>query len=141
MANIPSKFFLYFIILTLLTAGIAPFAMQRVAHPDGEIANAKAAGNMGVIFTLPTMATASIEDVAREAPDTMKWAQFFIYKDKQLTQHMVERAEKAGFNAIVITVDVAVFGLRRANMRNNFSLPHDTASVMFISTYLDFSLI
>lgn len=131
----PQKFpfFYYF----NFTVGIAPFAMQRVAHPDGEVANAKAAGNMGVVFTLPTMATTSIEDVAHEAPDTMKWAQFFIYKDKQLTQHMVERAEKAGFNAIVVTVDCAVFGLRRANMRNKFSLPHDTAYVVFISSYLD----
>lgn len=109
--------------------GIAPFALQRVAHPDGEVANAKAAGNMGVIFTLPTMSTASIEEVAREAPKTLKWAQLFIYKDKQLTQHMVERAEKAQFNAIVITVDAPVFGLRRANMRNKFNLPHETAYV------------
>lgn len=125
-----SKFiFLFFqkVLILKIKPGVAPFAMQRVAHPDGEVANAKAAGNLGVVFTLPTMATTSIEDVAQQAPNTIKWAQFFIYKDKQLTQHMVERAEKAGFNGIVITVDCAVFGLRRANMRNKFNLPHDTA--------------
>lgn len=118
--------------------------MQRVAHPDGEVANAKAAGKAGVLFTLPTMATTSIEDVAQEAPKTLKWAQFFIYKDRKLTQNMIERAEKAGFNGIVITVDCAKLGLRRANMRNKFHLPAETAYehrfkvIRFISKQLNY---
>lgn len=62
--------------------GIAPTAMQKMAHPDGEIGNAKAAGAMGSIFILSTLSTTSIEDVAAGAPDTHKWFQLYVYKDR-----------------------------------------------------------
>ncbi|XP_062559277.1 uncharacterized protein LOC134224054 [Armigeres subalbatus] len=103
--------------------GIAPTAMQRMAHPDGEVANAKAAASRGVAFTLSTIATSSMEQVATGAPGSPKWFQLYIYRDRKLTESLVRRAEKAGFKAIVLTVDAPVFGLRRADMRNKFSLP------------------
>lgn len=62
--------------------GIAPTAMQKMAHSDGEGGNAKAAGEMGSIFTLSTLATMSIEEVAKVAPNTDKWFQLYVYKDR-----------------------------------------------------------
>lgn len=103
--------------------GISPTAMQRMAHPLGEVANAKAAASRGVGFTLSTIATSSIEEVAAGTPKSPKWFQLYIYRDRKLTENLVRRAEKAGFKAIVLTVDAPMFGLRRADMRNKFSLP------------------
>ncbi|KAF2880613.1 hypothetical protein ILUMI_25553 [Ignelater luminosus] len=103
--------------------GIAPTAMQRMAHPEGECANAKAAQSMGTIFTLSTIATSSIEEVADAAPLAIKWFQLYIYNDREVTRSLVKRAEKAGFRALVLTVDAPIFGLRLADIRNNFTLP------------------
>lgn len=103
--------------------GIAPTAMQRMAHPDGEVANAKAAGNSGIVFTLSTIATSSVEELGEKAENTQKWFQLYIYKDRELTRRLVERAETAGFKALVLTVDAPIFGLRRADMINKFTLP------------------
>ncbi|XP_013148661.1 PREDICTED: hydroxyacid oxidase 1 [Papilio polytes] len=106
-----------------MPVGISPTAMQRMAHPDGEIANAKAAEKEGVIFTLSTLATSSIEEVAKAAPRAVKWFQLYIYNDREVTRNLVLRAERAGFKAIALTVDTPVFGLRRADVHNRFSLP------------------
>ncbi|XP_028175099.1 hydroxyacid oxidase 1 isoform X2 [Ostrinia furnacalis] len=103
--------------------GISPTAMQRMAHPDGELANAKAAEAEGTIFTLSTIATSSIEEVAEAAPKAIKWFQLYIYNDREVTKNLVKRAEKAGFKAIALTVDTPLFGLRRADVRNKFTLP------------------
>jgi len=103
--------------------GVAPTAMQRMAHPDGEAATARAAGALGTCFTLSTIATTSIEDVARQARDTVKFFQLYIYKDRSVTEALVRRAEAAGFTAIALTVDATSFGIRRADARNKFSLP------------------
>lgn len=103
--------------------GICPTAMQKMAHPDGELANARAAEKAGIIFTLSTISTSSIEEVAQAAPKCIKWFQLYIYKDRDATKKLVRRAELAGFKAIVLTVDAPVFGVRRADIRNNFNLP------------------
>lgn len=103
--------------------GISPTAMQRMAHPDGEVANAKAAASRHVPFTLSTISTSSIEEVASATPGAPKWFQLYIHRDRQLTEELVRRAEQAGFRAIVLTVDAPLFGLRRADLRNKFSLP------------------
>lgn len=103
--------------------GISPTAMQRMAHPEGEVANARAAASRGVAFTLSTISTSSIEEVADATPGSVKWFQLYIYRDRKLTESLVRRAEKAGFRAIVLTVDAPLFGLRRADLRNKFSLP------------------
>jgi len=103
--------------------GVSPFAIQQGAHPDGELANARAAGAAGTVFILSTLTTYSLEDVAAAAPDTIKWFQLYVYKDRDLTRALVQRAEKAGFKALVLTVDANVFGIRYADKRNNFNLP------------------
>ncbi|XP_058831022.1 uncharacterized protein LOC131689745 [Topomyia yanbarensis] len=106
-----------------MPVGISPTAMQRMAHHDGEVANAKAAASRGVGFTLSTISTSSIEEVAAGTPKSPKWFQLYIYKDRKITESLVRRAEKAGFRTIVLTVDAPMFGLRRPDMRNKFSLP------------------
>lgn len=103
--------------------GIASTAMQRMAHADGEVANAKAAGKSGSIFVLSTLATSSMKELAEQAPETEKWFQLYIYKNRLLTEDLVRTAEKCGFKAIVLTVDAPVFGIRRRDVRNKFTLP------------------
>ncbi|XP_024888011.1 hydroxyacid oxidase 1 [Temnothorax curvispinosus] len=103
--------------------GVAPTAMQRMAHPDGECANARAAQAAGTIFILSTIATSSIEEVAEAAPKGIKWFQLYIYNDRNVTLNLIKRAERAGFKALVLTVDAPFFGDRRPDLRNKFSLP------------------
>lgn len=104
--------------------GVAPTAMQRMAHPDGECANARAAQAAGTIFTLSTIATSSIEEVAEAAPKGIKWLQLYVYTDRNITLNLIRRAERAGFKALVLTIDAPIFGDRRADLRNKFSLPN-----------------
>ncbi|XP_055317179.1 uncharacterized protein LOC129576311 isoform X2 [Sitodiplosis mosellana] len=100
---------------------IAPTAMQKMAHAEGELATAK--GTINTIYTMSTLSTSSIEEVGEAAPDTNKFYQLYIYKDRELTKNLVRRAEKAGFKALVLTVDAPVFGPRRCDIRNKFELP------------------
>ncbi|XP_031629733.1 peroxisomal (S)-2-hydroxy-acid oxidase GLO3 [Contarinia nasturtii] len=102
---------------------IAPTAMQKMAHFDGEMATAKAAGNFNTIYTMSTLSTCSIEEVENAAPGTNKFYQLYIYKDRELTKNLICRAEKAGFKALVLTVDAPIFGQRRSDVRNKFELP------------------
>ncbi|KOC59761.1 Hydroxyacid oxidase 1 [Habropoda laboriosa] len=103
---------------------VAPAAMQRMAHPDGECGNARAAQEAGTIYTLSTISTSSIEEVAEAAPKGIKWFQLYIYNDRNVTLNLVKRAERAGFKALVLTVDAPLFGDRRSDIRNKFSLPN-----------------
>lgn len=82
-----------------------------------------AAANIKTIYTMSTLSTTSIEDVAVAGPEALKWFQLYIYKDRELTKQLVRRAEAAGFKALVLTVDAPIFGLRRSDVRNQFELP------------------
>ncbi|XP_044750644.1 hydroxyacid oxidase 1 [Coccinella septempunctata] len=117
--------------------GIAPTAMQRMAHPEGELANARAAQAMGTIYILSTLATSSIEEVAEAAPDCTKWFQLYIFKDRSVTKDLVLRAERSGFKALVLTVDAPVFGIRLADVRNGFNLPQHLRLANFTNVNLD----
>jgi len=122
--------------------GVSPTAMQRMAHPDGECANARgknlralrktpADGKISfaaveaaeTVFILSTIATSSIEEVAEAAPGAIKWFQLYVYFDRSITLGLIRRAEKAGFKALVLTVDTPLFGDRRCDVRNKFALP------------------
>lgn len=103
--------------------GIAPTAMHRMAHPDGECATARAAQEQGTIYIMSTLSTSSIEEVARAAPTGIKWFQLYIYTDREVTKNLIRRAENAGFKALVLTVDTPMFGLRLDDIRNEFTLP------------------
>lgn len=101
---------------------IAPCAMQKLAHPDGEIATARAAEKAGVPMVLSTLSTFSLEDVSA-ASSALKWFQLYVYKDRDLTRSLVERAEAAGYEALVVTVDSPILGRRERDIRNRFQLP------------------
>jgi 4-hydroxymandelate oxidase len=102
---------------------IAPMAAHRLAHPDGEVATARAAAAAGVPFMLSTMSTRSIEAVAEAAPDGVRWFQLYAQVDPQFSRRFVERAAAAGYSAIVLTVDLPVMGYRERDRRNGFELP------------------
>jgi len=101
---------------------LAPTSFQQLAHPDGELATARAAHRAGTIMTLSTFSTRSLEDVQRATPGP-KWFQLYVHKDRGLTRSLVTRAHLAGYQALVLTVDVPVLGRRERDIRNAFVLP------------------
>ena len=103
---------------------IAPTAFHRMAHPAGEVATVKAAGTAGTIMILSTLSTTSIEEVLKEAVGPV-WFQLYVYKDRQATAALVQRAESAGCAAMVLTVDAQIWGRRECDVRNRFQLPAD----------------
>ncbi len=100
---------------------IAPMAYQKLAHKDGELAVARAAASCAVPYVVSTMATTGLEEIAK-VPGP-KWFQLYCHKDRAITQDLVERAEAAGYTALVVTVDAPVLGRRIADERNGFELP------------------
>jgi L-lactate dehydrogenase (cytochrome) len=101
---------------------IAPIGFTRVASPGGELDIARAAARHGLPFTLSTLATRSIEEVAA-CSNGPKWLQVYVWRDRGLVKDMLARADQAGYEAIVITVDTAVLGRRERDTRNGFTMP------------------
>lgn len=104
---------------------VAPTAFHKLAHPDGELASLRAAARAGTVFILSSLSNTSLEDAGREAArvGVPFWFQLYIYKDRAVTEALVRRAEAAGAQAIVLTVDAVVWGTREADTRNSFRLP------------------
>lgn len=101
---------------------LAPTALHRLVHEDGELATARAAAALNTVMTLSTVASQSIEDVAAEA-DGLKWFQLYCFKEREASKYLVERVEAEGFKAICLTVDTPRMGRREADIRNSFHLP------------------
>lgn len=101
---------------------IAPTGFQQLAHPDGELATARAASAAGTVMVLSTFSTVSLEDVAAAASGP-KWFQLYVHKDRGLTRDLVQRAAAAGYGALVLTVDVPMIGRQERDLRNGFALP------------------
>ncbi len=106
-----------------LPFGIAPTGFTRMMHTEGEIAGAKAAEKFGIPFSLSTMGTSSIEDVAKAAPNGRNWFQLYMWKDRDRSMALVDRAAKAGFDTLLVTVDVPVAGARLRDSRNGMTIP------------------
>jgi L-lactate dehydrogenase (cytochrome) len=106
-----------------LPFALAPTGFTRMMHHEGERAAARAAQRAGVTFTLSTMGTTSIEQVADEAPDAYKWFQLCVWRDRAAGKDLIERARAAGFEALVLTVDTAVAGARMRDVRNGLTIP------------------
>ncbi|HEY9578177.1 MAG TPA: alpha-hydroxy-acid oxidizing protein [Pseudobacillus sp.] len=100
---------------------LAPIGMQKLAHSEGELASVKAAASLNIPFILSTVASHSIEEVASAAPTGSKWFQLYWSNNEEVSFSMVERAEKAGYEAIVITVDTVRPGFRDTDIRSGFS--------------------
>jgi L-lactate dehydrogenase (cytochrome) len=101
---------------------LAPTGFTRVASPGGELDAARAAARAQLPFTLSTMATRSIEEVAAVSSGR-KWFQVYVWRDRGLVKEMLARAAASGYEAIVITVDTAMLGRRERDVRHGFTLP------------------
>jgi isopentenyl diphosphate isomerase/L-lactate dehydrogenase-like FMN-dependent dehydrogenase len=101
---------------------LAPTALNRVGHPDGELAVARAAGAAGTLFCTSTVASFTLEEVAA-ASTGPRWFQLYMYRDRGVTENLVRRAEASGYRAIVLTVDTPRLGRRERDVRHRFALP------------------
>lgn len=102
---------------------IAPTGFTRLMHTSGEIAGASAAAAAGIPFSLSTLGTASIEDVVDAVPQGRKWFQLYMWRDRDRSMALVRRAADAGFDTLLVTVDVPVAGARLRDTRNGMSIP------------------
>jgi 4-hydroxymandelate oxidase len=101
---------------------LAPTALNRLGHPDGEVAAARAAGAAGTVMVLSTTASSTIEEVAAAATGAL-WFQLYVYRDRAVTRDLVRRAEAMNYRALVLTVDMPRMGRRERDLRNRFTLP------------------
>lgn len=106
-----------------LPFGIAPTGFTRMMHTEGEIAGARAASKFGIPFSLSTLGTTSIEDVVAAAPQGHNWFQLYMWKDREASMALVERAAKVGVDHLLLTVDVPVAGARLRDVRNGLTVP------------------
>jgi 4-hydroxymandelate oxidase len=100
---------------------IGPTAFHALACADGELATARAAKNVGAVFTLSTLSNCSMEEINKIGGHL--WYQLYVYRNREITKKLVERAEKLGYRALVITVDSQITGRRERDIRNSFTLP------------------
>ena len=96
---------------------VAPTAYQRLAHPEGEEATARAAAATGTVMCLSTLATSSPEQVAAAAPEGTRWFQLYVFKDRGVSREIVARVAASGYEALVVTVDLTLFGRRERELR------------------------
>ncbi|MDD4866964.1 MAG: alpha-hydroxy acid oxidase [Mycobacterium sp.] len=106
-----------------LPFGIAPTGFTRLMHTGGEIAGAGAAARAGIPFSLSTLGTCSIEDLATAVPHGRKWFQLYMWRDRDRSMALVRRAAGAGFDTLLVTVDVPVAGARLRDNRNGMTIP------------------
>ncbi|MGO2053299.1 alpha-hydroxy acid oxidase [Glutamicibacter sp. AOP38-B1-38] len=118
-----------------LPFGIAPTGFTRFMQSEGEIGGSRAAARAGIPFSLSTMGTRSIEEVAQAAPEGRKWFQLYLWKDREKSAALVNRAQTAGFDTLLVTVDTPVAGQRHRDTRNGMKIPPE----LTLKTVLDAS--
>ncbi|MDT5399208.1 MAG: hypothetical protein QOK33_2439 [Mycobacterium sp.] len=106
-----------------LPFGIAPTGFTRLMHTEGELAGARVAARHGIPFSLSTLGTSSIEEVRAANPNGRNWFQLYMWKDRDRSMALVERAAAAGYDTLLVTVDVPVAGARLRDTRNGMSIP------------------
>lgn len=111
---------------------LAPVGFHRLVHSDGEQASARAAAAANTVFIASTASTVPLEEVAPHAGAF--WFQLYIFRDREVSRHLVQRAEAAGAEALVVTVDTLVQGRREADERNHFALPAGLTWANFVDT-------
>ncbi|CAN5355288.1 alpha-hydroxy acid oxidase [soil metagenome] len=102
---------------------IAPLALQGMAHPDGEVANARAAAAAGTIMCLSTATTTRPAKVAAAAPEAPRWFQVYVFENRSETEELIDEAVDNGFSALVLTVDTPYLGRRERDLRTDFQIP------------------
>jgi isopentenyl diphosphate isomerase/L-lactate dehydrogenase-like FMN-dependent dehydrogenase len=95
---------------------LAPVGVQGILHSEGEVATARAAASLDVPLVLSTLSSRSLEDIAREMGGTPHWFQLYWGNDPEITASMIERAERAGYSALVITLDTKILGWRERDL-------------------------
>lgn len=100
---------------------LAPIGMQKLAHEEGDLASVRAASKYKIPFIASTVSSYSLEDIAEAASSNPRWFQLYWSNDEAVSFSMLERAEKAGYEAIVVTVDTVMLGWREEDLRNGFS--------------------
>ncbi|MDN5797396.1 MAG: alpha-hydroxy-acid oxidizing protein [Intrasporangium sp.] len=103
--------------------GIAPTGFTRMMRAEGEIAGVRAAAEAGLPFSLSTMGTRSLEEVAQAAPNARRWFQLYLWKERDGSLRLVERAAASGYDTLLVTVDTAVAGQRLRDVRNGMTIP------------------
>jgi 4-hydroxymandelate oxidase len=111
-----------------LPIGIAPMAYHRLAHPDGEVATALAAGEAGALFVVSIFATRTVEEIAKAATGPL-WLQLYWLRQRGIVAELAQRAEAAGYRALVLTVDTPRVARRLRDIRNSFTLPEHAQAV------------
>ena len=101
----------------------APTGFTRMMHSEGESAVGRVAARTGVPYALSTMGTTSIEQLAGAAPDARRWFQLYLWRDREASRDFVQRAQAAGYEALVLTVDTPVAGPRLRDVRNGLTIP------------------
>lgn len=102
---------------------VAPVALQKMAHPDGEAGMARAAAGAGTVMVLSTIATSTPSEVAANAPAAPRWFQVYVLRDRGVTRALVDEAVGCGFEALVLTVDAPRAGRRERDLRTGFTVP------------------
>ena len=106
-----------------LPFALGPTGFTRMMHHGGEPAVAKVAGDVGIPYALSTLGTTSVEALAEVAPDTRRWFQLYVWRDRVASEALVKRAELAGYDTLILTVDTAVGGIRLRDVRNGLTIP------------------
>jgi 4-hydroxymandelate oxidase len=107
---------------------VAPTAFHTLATPAGETATARAAAATDTPFCLSSLSSTGLAELAGRAPDARRWFQLYVFKDRAVTREMVAAAVEHGYEALVLTVDLPVFGMRERDMRSGFVL-EEAASI------------
>lgn len=102
---------------------LAPTGFTRMMQHEGERAVGRAASAAGIPYTLSTMGTVSVEELAAEVPDLQRWFQLYLWQDRDASLELMSRAQAAGFTTLVLTVDTAIAGQRLRDVRNGMTIP------------------
>jgi isopentenyl diphosphate isomerase/L-lactate dehydrogenase-like FMN-dependent dehydrogenase len=97
-------------------------AFQRIAHPDGEIGMARAAAATGTVMCLSTLATTSAPELAEAVPAAPRWFQLYVFRDRGVSRELMARAVDNGYEALVVTVDLPVMGVRERDLRSGHQM-------------------
>ncbi|KAK9434186.1 FMN-dependent dehydrogenase [Lipomyces doorenjongii] len=106
-----------------IPCGLAPSSMHKLAHPDGEIATARAAKTKNWPMAISSYSSVSLEEAKDAGRDNLLFFQLYVFKNRETSADLVRRAERAGFKAVLLTIDSPYLGLRFSERRNKFTLP------------------